>query len=80
MFLQFDVAVERDAATDNLQFIRARECAGERHRSLIFLDGMGENDVFVLVQELHRAALKALIEGEDVAVEVDHGDEDGGFW
>jgi hypothetical protein len=47
--LQLDLAIERYIATNNQQFIGAKEGGGEDDGSLIFLDEIGENDIVILV-------------------------------
>ena len=77
--LQFNLTIEDNVASDDLQLEDACEGAGQEERSLVFLDEIGENHVFVLVQETNRAALDGGIEGERVAVQIDFGNLNGGL-
>ena len=56
MGLKVDVAIERYAIADNLQFVVPCESRGERDTGLARSDDSAIHHFLALVQQLHRAA------------------------
>ena len=77
LLLQFYFAIEGDAPHYDLQFVGASKCGREYDGSLIFLDEIGKNDDFILIQQLHPTSLKSFVEGQNIAILIHGRDENG---